>query len=55
MLKIFDTIINEYDSELIENDYSLAIYYNLINEKFINAKNIASKAIKKYPESEVFN
>lgn len=55
MLKSFDTIINENKDDITINDYDLAIYYNIVNEKMENAKKYTKEAIELYPESEIFN
>ncbi|MFC1797868.1 hypothetical protein ACFLY2_01595 [Patescibacteria group bacterium] len=55
MLESFKVIINENKEEITIDDYSLAIYYNIVNEKMDDAKNYTKEALEKYPESEVFN
>lgn len=55
MLKIFTSIINDFPNQINENDYELAIYYHIVNNKLDEAKTITDKAIKKYPKSETFN
>ena len=55
MLESFKIIINENKEDIISDDYNLAIYYNIVNEKMDDAKNYTIEALKKYPESEIFN
>jgi hypothetical protein len=55
MLSIFEVIIKSNDEELKLEDYNLAIYYNIVNEKNDKAKEYTGIAIKKYPDSEIFN
>lgn len=55
MLESFQTIINENKSELKIDDYDLAIYYHIVNEKVEDAKKITIEWLEKFPDSEVFN
>ncbi len=55
MLETFKLIIKEHKDKLTINDYNLAIYYNIINNKIKDAKEYTNEAIKKYPETEIFN
>jgi hypothetical protein len=55
MLGIFKTIIKDNLDELSINDFSLAIYYHIINDEIIDAKNFAKIALEKFPESEILN
>jgi hypothetical protein len=55
MLESFNIIINENKEDITSDDYNLAIYYNIVNEKIDDAKNFTKEALEKYPESEVFN
>lgn len=55
ILKIFKTIIKNNLDELSINDFSLAIYYHIINDEIIDAKNFAKLSLEKFPESEILN
>ena len=55
MLNIFKKIIDENKDEIDANDYELAIYYHILNNKLEWAKEITNKALKEYPNSEIFN
>ena len=55
MLGIFKKIIDENYDEINEDDYELAIYYHILNNELDWAKEITSKAIERFPNSEVFN
>jgi len=55
MLTVFKTIINEHELEITQDDFSIAIYYNIVNEEMNDAKIFAKKALKRFPESEIFN
>lgn len=55
MLGIFKKIIDENYDEINEDDYELAIYYHILNDELEWAKEITSKAITRFPNSEVFN
>jgi len=55
MLKMFEQIIEENSDEITENDYELAIYYHILNNKLDWAKEITKKALAKFPNSEIYN
>lgn len=55
IVNTFNLMIKNCKDKLTENDYSLAIYYNLVNDKNKIAKDITSEALIKYPESELIN
>ncbi len=55
MLDTLKIIMSEDEEKLNNNDYNLAIYYHIINWKTDEAKVFIEKAIKKYPEDEIFN
>lgn len=55
MLDTFDLMMKNNKDQLTINDYSLAIYYNVVNDKTNKAKNFTIEALKKYPESEIIN
>lgn len=55
MILIFDKMIVNYEDEINQNDYSMAIYYNILNDNTNKSKNITNKALEVYPDSEIFN
>lgn len=55
MLEVFKNIVNNYPDEINEDDYSLAIYYHILNNEIEEAKKISKKALEKFPESYTFN
>lgn len=55
MLVTFNLMLSNSKEQLTINDYSLAIYYNLLNDKTREAKEFTTDALKKYPESEIIN
>lgn len=54
MLKEFDELLNINSEKINENDYSLAIYYNIVENNNQKAKNYIQRAIRKFKESEIF-
>lgn len=54
MLEGFDDLLSTNSKDLNENDYSLSIYYNILNDKLEKAENYSKKAIEKFKESELF-
>ena len=54
MLREFAELLNTWDANLNETDYSLAIYYNILFDNLDTAKSYSNIAIRKFPESEVF-
>lgn len=55
MLETFNNMFNKHKETMSIDDYNLAIYYSLINDKNKEAKEFTSYAITKYPNSEIFN
>jgi hypothetical protein len=55
MLKIFEKIVDNDSEKITKNDYELAIYYHILNNKLDEAKIITTKALIKYPNSEIFD
>ncbi len=55
ILNTFNIMLTKNDSELKLDDYNLAIYYNIVNDNIENAKIYTKDALKKFPESEIFN
>jgi len=55
MLRTFKIIMKNNKEEITVNDYSLAIYYHLINDKIKDAKNFTKLGLKKFSESEILN
>lgn len=54
MLKEFDNLLIINSDKLNENDYKLAIYYNILENNFEKAEQYAKKAIEIFKNSEVF-
>ncbi len=54
MIKEFDSLLSLDKSKLNETDFSLAIYYNILDSDLKKAKNYSIKAIKDFPESHIF-
>lgn len=54
MLFYFDDIIKNHKKELNVNDYNLAIYYNIINDKLEKAKRYAIEASRKFNDKDIF-
>ena len=54
MLEEFQTILIDTADEATLNDYNLAIYYHILNEKMSEAKEFSKQAMEKYPDSEIF-
>ncbi|MDP3380392.1 MAG: hypothetical protein Q8S84_02345 [bacterium] len=55
MTDTFNLMIKNCKDKLSINDYNLAIYYNIVNDKTKYAKEITNEAINKYPDSELIN
>jgi len=55
MLETFKIILSGDKEKLTSNDYNLAIYYNIVNDKIKDAKEYTKEALVKYPKSEIFN
>ncbi len=55
MLEMLKIIIEKNKDELIIDDYSLAIYYHIINDKLDDAESFSIEALEKFPESEIIN
>jgi hypothetical protein len=55
MLETFKLIIENNEDNVTEDDYSLAIYYYIVNDKISDAKTFAEKSLEKYPDSETLN
>jgi hypothetical protein len=55
MLKMFKEIINKNTDEITSDDYELAIYYHILNNKLSDAKEITKKALKIFPKFEIYN
>lgn len=54
MLSAFDDLLKTKSDKLNINDYSLAIYYNIINDDEQKANLYIDQAIEKFPKSELF-
>jgi len=54
MLYAFDDLLKTKSDKLNINDYSLAIYYNIINDDEQKANLYIDQAIEKFPKSELF-
>jgi hypothetical protein len=55
MLETFKLMVKTHKDNLSIDDYNLAIYYNIVNDKIKDAKEYTDYALVKYPESEIFN
>jgi hypothetical protein len=55
MLSAFDDLLKTKSDKLNINDYSLAIYYNIINDDEQKATLYIDQAIEKFPNSELFH
>lgn len=55
MLKAFNDLLNTKSEELNATDYSLAIYYNIINDELSNAKIYTEIAMEKFKENAIFS
>ena len=55
MLEIFRLLLKENKNEITIYDYDLAIYYHIVNEKLEDSKVITKEALRKFPESEIFD
>ena len=54
MLTTFKQIINENKDTISSEDLSLAIFYNILNNKISDAKKFTELGIKKFPLNEIF-
>lgn len=54
MLSAFDELLNSDIKNLNENDFSLAIYYNILNENFKKAEDYSKKAIELFENNALF-
>lgn len=54
MLKEFHNLVSSDTKKLNKTDFSLAIYYNIIHDRLKTAESYSRKAIRLFPESEVF-
>jgi len=53
MISEFETLLT-YSKQINQTDYSLAIYYALINEQTILANKWVNAALELYPENDNF-
>lgn len=55
MIETINEMVSKNKEKLSAEDFNLSIYYNIVKEDTKKAKEYTSYAIKKFPESEVFN
>lgn len=55
ILDVFNIMLTKHKDKVGIEEYNLAIYYNIINDKIIQAKIYTKDALAKFPESEIFN
>lgn len=54
MLEAFDDLLATNDKNLNENDYSLAVYHNILNDDLEKAEHYSKIAIEKFDKTELF-